>query len=183
MRELLELNPIIGAIKDEEGLERVILSDCEVVFILSGDIISLKEKIEKLHRENKKVFVHIDMISGLSSSPVVIDYIKKEFKSVGVITTKVNIVKRAIELDVDVVQRIFVIDSISLNNAVESLKKIKPKAIEIMPGIMPKIIKKMHKNYPSLPIICGGLIDQKHEIIEALSMGAMSVSTSDYTKW
>ena len=46
MRELLECNPIIGAIKDDHDLEKVIDSDCNVVFLLNGDILTLKDKVK-----------------------------------------------------------------------------------------------------------------------------------------
>ena len=182
MRELLEVNPIIGAIK-EDNLDNVIKSECDIIFLLNGDILTLKKKVDKLHKYDKKVFVHLDMIQGLSSSPIAVDYIKNTLNIDGIITTKTNIVKRAIELNVNVVQRFFFIDSMSLENAIESLRKIKPQAIEIMPGIMPKIVKRIHKVYPDIPIICGGLIDNKDEIINVISNGAMAISTSDSKLW
>lgn len=183
MRDLLEINPIIGAVKNDEGIEIVAKSDCEVVFLLNGDIVTLKNKIKYLHKYGKKVFVHVDMITGMSSSPVIVDYIKNELKLDGIITTKPNIVKRALELDIMVVQRFFFIDSMSLENAIESLRKVKPQAIEIMPGIMPKLVKRLNKVYPNIPIICGGLIDEKEEIINALSSGALAVSLSKTDMW
>jgi glycerol uptake operon antiterminator len=183
MKDLLEINPIIGAIKNDENLEEVVKSDCDIVFLLNGDILTLRKKIEFLHKHNKTVFVHVDMIAGISSSPVIVDYIKSELNLDGIITTKTNIVKRAIELDLKVVQRFFFIDSMSLENAIESLRKVKPQAIEIMPGILPKVIRKMNKVYPNLPIICGGLIDEKEEIINVLSSGAMAVSTTKVEMW
>jgi len=182
MRELLEINPIIGAIKGD-NLENIIKSECDVVFLLNGDILTLKKKIALLHKHNKKVFVHLDMISGLASSPISVDYIKNELNVDGIITTKTNIVKRAIELNVSVIQRFFFIDSMSLENAIESLRKVKPQAIEIMPGIIPKVIRKINKVYPDMPIICGGLINTKEEIINVLSAGAMAISTSDLKLW
>ena len=182
MRELLEINPIIGSVK-EDNLENIIKSECDVVFLLNGDILTLKKKIALLHKHNKKVFVHLDMINGLSSSPISVDYIKNELNVDGIITTKTNIVKRAIELNVSVIQRFFFIDSMSLENAIESLRKVKPQAIEIMPGIIPKVIKKINKVYPDIPIICGGLIDNKDEIINVLSAGAMAISTSNLRLW
>ena len=109
MKELLELNPIICAIKGDAHLEDAANSDGDIVFLLNEDILTLKEKIQILHEHNKKVFVHIDMITGLSSSPIAVDYMKKEFNLDGIITTKTNIVKRAIELDLKVVQRFFFI--------------------------------------------------------------------------
>lgn len=182
MKELLELNPIIGAIK-EDNLESIIKSECEVVFLLNGNILTLKKQIALLHKYGKKVFVHLDMIQGLASTPVAVDYIKNELNVDGIITTKTNIVKRAIELNINVIQRFFFIDSISLENAIESLKKVKPQAIEIMPGIIPKVVNKIHKIHPDIPIICGGLIDNKEEIINVLSMGAMAISTSNSDLW
>lgn len=183
MKELLELNPIICAIKGSEHLKDAALSDGDIIFLLNEDIMGLKEKIKFLHKHNKKVFVHIDMITGISSSPISVDYMKKEFGLDGIITTKTNIVKRAIELDLKVVQRFFFIDSMSLENAIESLRKVKPNAIEIMPGVIQKVIKKMSKTYPNVPIICGGLIDKKEEIISGLSSGAMAISTTDIDIW
>lgn len=112
---------------------------------MNGDILTLKQKIEFIHQHDKKVFVHIDMVSGISSSPVIVDYIKEEFNLDGILTTKSNIVKRALELKLNVVQRFFFIDSMSLENAIENLKKVKPQAIEIMPGILPKVIKRVNK--------------------------------------
>ncbi|MGL5756086.1 MAG: glycerol-3-phosphate responsive antiterminator [Paraclostridium sp.] len=183
MKDLLELNPIICAIKSDEHLEDASNSDGDVVFLLNEDILNLKKKIDFLHQHNKTVFVHIDMITGLSSSPIAVDYMKKELNLDGIITTKTNIVKRAIELDLKVVQRFFFIDSMSLENAIESLRRVKPDAIEIMPGVIQKVIKQMNKTYPNIPIICGGLIDKKEEIIAGLSAGAMAISTTDVNIW
>lgn len=183
MRELLEYNPVIGAIKNDEDLEEVINSDCNVVFILSGDILTLKEKVNRLKLNDKSVFVHLDMIGGISSNPVIIKYLKNEFHIDGIITTKTSLVKKAIEENVHVVQRIFLLDSISLKTSMENIRKTRPSAIEIMPGVITKAVKKLHKEFPDLPIICGGLIDDKQEIIDVLKNGAMAVSTTKKELW
>lgn len=52
-----------------------------------------------------------------------------------------------------------------------------------MPGILPKVIKRINEEFSNLPIICGGLIDEKDEIIKVLSSGAMAVSTSKFEIW
>ncbi|SHH36355.1 glycerol-3-phosphate responsive antiterminator [Tepidibacter thalassicus] len=182
MRKLLEYNPIIAAIKNDKGLEDVVKSDCNIVFLLYGDIMSLKEKVEFLNNHNKKVFIHLDMITGIASNPIVIDYICENLNIEGVITTKVNIVKRAIDKNVNVVQRFFLLDSMSLESALDGLKKVRPQAIEIMPGIMPKVIKRVSEKI-NVPIIAGGLVEKKEEVIEVLKNGAISVSTSNEKLW
>jgi glycerol uptake operon antiterminator len=54
--------------------------------------------------------------------------------------------------------------------------------IEIMPGVVPKALKIL-KQRLDIPIISGGLIDTKEEIIEALNAGAIAVSTSNKDLW
>lgn len=183
MRDLLECNPIIGAVKSDEDLKKVINSDCNVVFLLNGDILNLNERVNKLKEKNKIVFVHLDMISGISNNPIIIEYLKKEFNIDGIITTKINLVKKALDCNLYVIQRIFLLDSISLESSIENLKKVKPSAVELMPGVITKVVKKLHKEFPHLPIICGGLIDEKEEIIDVLKNGAMAVSTTKIDLW
>ncbi len=72
MRELLECNPIIGAIKDDHDLEKVIDSDCNVVFLLNGDILTLKDKVlpigplKDISLKIKYLFVIMSITSGIN---------------------------------------------------------------------------------------------------------------------
>jgi glycerol uptake operon antiterminator len=50
-------------------------------------------------------------------------------------------------------------------------------AIEILPGVMPKIINKIAA-ISKIPIIAGGLISDKEDVRLALEAGAISVSAS-----
>ena len=52
---------------------------------------------------------------------------------------------------------------------------------EIMPGVIGKIIRQF-ANGP-IPVLVGGLIDTKEEIAEALSNGAVAISTSKKELW
>ena len=54
--------------------------------------------------------------------------------------------------------------------------------IEIMPGILSKIIKKL-KDELKTPIVAGGLIETKEEINEAISCGAAAISTGKQDFW
>lgn len=182
MRELLEYNPIIAAVKNDRELQNAIESECNIIFLLYGDIVNLKDHVDLINKHNKKVFIHLDMITGVAPNPVIVDYIDKYLDVEGIITTKINIVKRAIEKNIKVIQRFFILDSMSLNSALDSLKKVRPQAVEIMPGIMPKVIRKISEEI-NIPIIAGGLVDKKEEIMDILKNGAMAVSTSKKNIW
>ena len=46
MNDILEVNPIIGAVKNQDQIEEVAKSDCDIVFLLNGDInIKAKDRI------------------------------------------------------------------------------------------------------------------------------------------
>jgi glycerol uptake operon antiterminator len=47
---------------------------------------------------------------------------------------------------------------------------------------MPKIISKI-KDISSVPIIAGGLISDKEDVLSALSGGAVSISTTNQEVW
>ena len=49
-----------------------------------------------------------------------------------------------------------------------------------MPGIMPKILRELSSELET-PLIAGGLITQKEDVISALNAGALGVSTTNPT--
>jgi len=74
------------------------------------------------------------------------------------------------------------VDSRSVDTALESLRQSKADMIELMPALAYKSITKM-KNSVSTPIIAGGLIERKEEIYQALNAGASMISTGKQELW
>ena len=54
--------------------------------------------------------------------------------------------------------------------------------IEILPGLMPKVIRKICSQ-SRIPVIAGGLITDKEDIMAALGAGAISISTTNQKVW
>ena len=90
-KEALEDSPIIAAIKDDEGLKKCVTSDSRVIFILYGDILTIPDIIDTVKAAGKLAMVHIDLITGLSSKEITVDFLKKYTKADGIITTKPTI--------------------------------------------------------------------------------------------
>ena len=80
------------------------------------------------------------------------------------------------------VQRFFLVDSMSLATAVDAAQSLKPDFVELMPGIMPGMIRRFSAALSS-GIIAGGMIETKGQVIEALSAGARNVSTTNENLW
>ena len=160
LRELLERNPVIPAIKNDTYLEEAKNSSSEVVFVIMANLININDIVSELKKAGKIVFVHMDMIEGLSSSTYGVEYIIENSGLDGMITTKHSIVSIANKNNIPVIQRFFILDSFSFKNTLVHIRENKPSAVEILPGIMPKIISRIEKAV-SIPIIAGGLIDKK----------------------
>lgn len=173
--------PIIPAIKDDEGLKRVTSIESKVIFVLYGDLLSIVDIVKQLHEAGKIVIIHIDLIVGLSTKEIVVDYIKK-INADGIITTKPALIRRAKEVGLFAILRFFVFDSMAFQNVVKQSNVVKPDLIEILPGITPKVVKKI-KQTINTPVICGGLIEDKDDVMDALKAGAVAVSTSNTTIW
>ena len=184
-KDLLDIiadSPVIAAVKDEEGLEKSLGTDCRIIFILYGNICSLTTIVEKIKNRDKLAIVHADLIQGLSAKTEAIDYIKNNTKADGILSTKGNLVKHATDIGLIGILRNFIIDSIAMENVNKQVELARPDMIEIMPGIMPEIIEKL-KYEIKLPIIAGGLISDKKDVIAALSAGADAVSTTKEELW
>lgn len=182
IRAILERNPVIPAIKDNQTFEAALNSNNEIVFIIMSNIIDIKNICDSLKKKKKIVFIHVDMIDGLNSTNFGIDYIINNIKPDGILTTKSNVVSHAHKNNINVIQRFFILDTISYEKAIQNIKENKILAVEIMPGLMPKIIKKIASQIYQ-PVITGGLISEKEDIINALNAGALSVSTTNIKLW
>lgn len=181
--DMFESNPVIAAVKDVEGLEKCCsLEDIKVVFILFGDICSIPDIVEKIKTADKMAVVHVDLIGGLSSREIAVDFIKNNTEADGIISTKPALIRRGKELSLFTVMRYFLIDSMALENISSQQNGVRPDVIEILPGLMPDIIMKICRT-SRIPIIVGGLITNKKSVMAALSAGAISVSSTNQDVW
>ena len=57
-----------------------------------------------------------------------------------------------------------------------------PDVIEVLPGLMPKAIRRL-VSYTSVPVIAGGLIGDREDVISMLSAGALAISSTNEDIW
>ncbi|MBD5082930.1 MAG: glycerol-3-phosphate responsive antiterminator [Clostridiales bacterium] len=178
----LENYPIISAVKDDVGLEKCIESESRIVFVLYGSINNISDIVSRLKKADKTVFVHADLIDGLANREASIEFLNSAVKPDGIISTKLSLIKRAKSLGMLTVMRFFVIDSRAMENIRHCDLKQYADFIEILPGLMPKIINKVSQ-LTKKPVIAGGMIDEKDDVVTALSSGAVAISTTNTKVW
>lgn len=180
--EALEDSPIIAAIKDDSGLEKCLTSDSRVIFVLYGDICTIPDIVDMIKASGKIAMVHIDLIQGLSSKDISVEFMKKYTRADGIITTKPALVKHAKELGLYTILRLFIIDSMAYENIDRQVKNAKPDLIEVLPALMPKIVSKICQISPT-PVIAGGLVSDKEDVMALLQAGAISISSTNRNIW
>lgn len=184
--DAVEANPVIAAVKSDAGLQAAVeMEEIQVIFVLYGDVCTIPEILERIKAAGKKAMVHIDLIAGLSAKEISVEFIARQTRADGIITTKPALVRRAKEQGIFAVLRFFVIDSLALKN-IENLEMqcgtSRPDFIEVLPGVMPKVLGRIAK-VSRIPMIAGGLITEKEDVIAALSAGAIAVSSTNQDVW
>ena len=70
-------------------------------------------------------------------------------------------------------------------DALESLDKIPanlPDCLDLLPGAMPKILRRVCAK-AKVPVLTGGLIADKEDVLAALEAGATAISTTNQAVW
>ena len=180
--DCLENNPIIAALHNNDSLADVIASPAKAIFLLSGNVLKISDVVNNLKSNDKIVFVHIDLIDGLGRDFASVDYIKQRIKPNGILSTRSNLLRHGKEIGLITIQRLFLLDSRALNSGVDIIKSYHPDFVEVLPGIIPRGIEELKKRVHQ-PIIAGGMITLKEDVIQALKAGALAVSTSKKELW
>ncbi len=177
LTDVLERSPVIAAVRDD-GFADALSSSAEVIFYLKANIMTVKDKIRDAVDHGKLIFVHIDLAEGVGKDRAGVEYLLKCGVH-GIISTRNQLINYAREKGLLTVQRFFALDSQGLG----SIRDITGSAdlIEIMPGVVPKIIERFSENGNS--VIAGGLIETKDEVMTALTAGAVAVSTGKAALW
>ncbi|MBP3634782.1 MAG: glycerol-3-phosphate responsive antiterminator [Oscillospiraceae bacterium] len=175
----LECFPIIAAVRDGK-FAAALESPADVLFYLDAKLSGIRQRVQQAHEHDKLLFVHIDLAEGIGKDKEGLQYLAGLGVD-GIISTRGQIIRAAKDLGLLTVQRFFALDSQGLGSVHEMLKNTAPHMMEIMPGVIPKVISRF--SHGSIPVIAGGLIDAKQEVTAALSSGATAISTGCKELW
>lgn len=168
--------PIAAAAKSAEELDCCLGSNSPVVFLLFGDLCNLSSLVQKIKEAGKIAIIHLDLIDGLAAKDVSVDYIAEQTRADGIISTKPALIRHAHQRGLLTIQRYFLLDSRVLENIARNSSPAD--FIEVLPGVMPKIIRHLVQS-TNKPIIAGGMIRDKEDVLAALSAGAVAISSTN----
>ena len=178
MIDILKKQICVPVVPSMKRLEKFIETDLVVCILQDIHISLLEHMIKTLHDNNKLALVHIDMVHGISSDEHGAEFLCQRLRADGVISSKTRIIETTKKNKKIAIQRMFLIDSKSIERGIETLQKSQPDIVEIMPAIAYKIIPYI-KSKISMPLIGGGLLKSKEDILQGLEAGCMAFTVSD----
>ncbi len=173
---------ILPAIRNMKDFDKALESSHNFIVLLETRLSQLKSLVDYTKRSNKKVLVHFDLIQGLKADEYGMEYLLREVKPDGILSTRGNIIKLAKKHKLLAIQRMFLLDSMALEHNLKLVDRFKPDCIEVLPGLMTSIVKKISQE-SNIPVIAGGLINEAEEVSEVMEAGAIAVSTSNSRLW
>ena len=180
--EATENCPVIPEIINDEWLEALLESDCDIVYIVYGDICTIPEIVEKVKAAGKMAIVHMDLIVGLSSKEISVDFLKKYTKADGIISMKPAMIKRANDVGLFTIQRFYLMDRFTYANIEKHIKNCNPDIVEFLPAGLSKVMSFLIEKIDR-PVVASGLTQDKDDVMGALKAGAIAVATSNRRVW
>lgn len=173
---------VLPAIKRMKDFEKVLKSDFEYLVMLDVHIAQLESVATYARSYGKKLLLHADLIQGLKNDEYSAEFLCQRVKPEGLISTRGGVLKTAKKNGVLAIQRLFLLDTIALETSYKLAKKVNPDFIEVLPGVVPHLIKRVNRE-TGIPIIAGGLIHEKEEVEIVLAAEAKAVTTSREELW
>nr|MBO2507015.1 glycerol-3-phosphate responsive antiterminator [Bacillota bacterium] len=174
---------VIPALRHDRDLEAALRSPSRVLFLLNADLRTLRPVVDRCRAAGKAVFVHYDLVAGLSADRSGVAFLAGYARPDGLISTRSAVARFSKDSGVQTVLRIFALDSAALATALEVIERTAPDAVEVLPAVLPSWvfaeIRRVHRG----PVIAGGLVRNRDDVRRALAAGASAVSASSPALW
>lgn len=154
-----------------------------VLFILGDDIFALQESVAKAHASRCLILAHVDLIKGVGRDEAGVRFLARHLQVDGILTTRGNLIGPAKREGLIAVQRLFALDSESLEAGLPAVARAAPDAVEVLPGVILPLIASRLSGAGLPPLIAGGLIRTRTQVEEILAAGAIAISTGAEALW
>jgi glycerol uptake operon antiterminator len=178
-RDLLKIEQqiVIPAARTIKDFESLLATSIEYIVVLDVHIGQLIHLSKMGRQHEKKLLVHADLVQGLKPDEAGAQFLCQWIQPTGLISTHASVMVTAKKHGIISIQRIFLLDSHALATSVRVIKHCDPDYVEILPGVVPKLVREV-ASQTKRKVIAGGFIETMDEVTEVLAAGASAVSTS-----
>jgi glycerol uptake operon antiterminator len=150
--------------------------------LLGGPLDAVAQATALLQKHGWVVFIHVDMVRGLSNDAEGLRFLVGYANPDGIISTHSTTITQAKRADLWTIQRIFLLDSQSITTGIQQVLSTRPDAVETLPGTLPEATNRIVRGIPC-PVIAGGLVSTHEEVALMNAAGVRGISTSNQKLW
>ncbi len=182
LSERLREAPVIAAVRESRHVDAALKSPVRALFMMGGSLSEAADITRKAHGAGKAILFHVELVKGLGRDREAIEYLAHHIRPDGVVATKATLLGAARKLGLFSVLQIFMIDTQAYVTGLKNIAAVRPDAIEIMPGLMPRVVAQLRAEFDG-PIFTAGLVKLPEEIRALRAAGADGVAISEQTLW
>lgn len=182
--------PILLAISQMKDFEKFLQSPLDTCILMDFHINLLPNMMQSAHAAGKTVYLHADLLRGVSADEFGCEYLCQRLRADGIISTKPKVLEAARRNRVTTILRLFLIDTKSLEKGAALIRSLRPDHVELLPGLacdaIPELKQRLTVSSGTSPsgqttqsFLCGGLIKTHAQIDRCLEAGACAVTLSD----
>ncbi len=189
--------PILLAISQIKDFEKFLKSPLDTCILMDFHINLLPAMMQAAHAAGKTVYLHADLLRGVSADEFGCEYLCQRLHADGIISTKPKVLEAARRNRVATILRLFLIDTKSLEKGAALIRSLQPDHVELLPGLacdaitdlkqrlLPAAdktsdrIDRTQADSTAQSFLCGGLIKNHAQITRCLEAGACAVTLSD----
>ncbi|GMA51441.1 glycerol uptake operon antiterminator regulatory protein [Alicyclobacillus contaminans] len=179
---MIQQQRVIPAARSIKDFEWLMKTNAEYVVLLDVYISQLVYLRRMARDFGKKLLLHADLVQGLRHDEAAAQFLCQVIKPAGLISTHSNVVLTAKKHGLISIQRIFLLDSHSLDTSYRVMNSSDPDYIEVLPGMMPEVIREVSQT-SRRPVLAGGFIRNANDVETILRSGATAVTTSSRDVW
>jgi glycerol uptake operon antiterminator len=175
-------HPVIAAVRDTANLEQALASTCRLIFFMGGKVVEARDIAWRTHEAGKRIFFHVELLKGLGRDREGIEHLNQLANPDGIVSTKSQLLVAAGKAGLTTVLQVFLVDTQAYETGLKNIRSTKPDAVEIMPGLMPRVIGQIKEEF-DLPLITAGLVRETEEVRMMLAAGADGIAISTQSLW
>lgn len=170
-----------------EGVDAhaALIAAASIIFIGGGELAELPALLEKFTRPpfaDIPIFLHIDLLNGLSNDESGLRYVATLNRVDGIITVRHFLAPVARKMGLMSVVRLFLQDGRAVDRGLQVVERSRPDAVELLPGVAFLEVADRFKAM-QMPCVAGGLIRTPDTVQKIISAGCKAVSTTNVQLW
>src|SRR5699024_2308609 len=129
---MVKVRNVLLEVCQVKDIEKAVDTDYEWIILLATRLAQLRSLVTCVKRKNKQVIVHVDLVQGVAADEYGVEFIARDIQPDGIISTRGTVIEHAKRHKLLAIQRLFLLDTLSLDSNVKLTGRSKADYTEVL---------------------------------------------------